>query len=90
MCLHHAVFAVTSVMTTTGFGTLDFDKWPMFSKTLLVVLSLIGACAGSTGGGFKFSRLSSFIQIARIKKSGLSTMSPSPLAITSKTLFTNS
>ncbi|MCR5403016.1 MAG: TrkH family potassium uptake protein [Butyrivibrio sp.] len=57
MSLHHALFTVTSIMTTTGFGTLDFDKWPMFSKVSLCVLSLIGACAGSTGGGFKFSRV---------------------------------
>ncbi len=56
MCFHHALFAVVSIMTTTGFGTLDFDMWPMFSKVLLMGLALIGACAGSTGGGFKFSR----------------------------------
>lgn len=56
MSFHHSLFAVVSVMTTTGFGTLDFDKWPMFSKMILCILSLVGACAGSTGGGFKFSR----------------------------------
>ena len=44
-------------MTTTGFATLDFNTWPAFSKALLFVLTLIGACAGSTGGGFKYSRL---------------------------------
>lgn len=65
MCFHHALFSVTSVMTTTGFGTLDFDQWPMFSKVSLVVLSLIGACAGSTGGGFKFSRAIIIIRNAR-------------------------
>ncbi|MBR4358028.1 MAG: TrkH family potassium uptake protein [Butyrivibrio sp.] len=56
LSFHHSLFAVVSVMTTTGFGTLDFDKWPMFSKMILCILSLVGACAGSTGGGFKFSR----------------------------------
>ena len=53
---HHSLFAVVSIMTTTGFGTLDFNLWPTFSKTLLMGLALVGACAGSTGGGFKYSR----------------------------------
>ncbi len=65
LSFHHALFAVTSVMTTTGFGTLDFDKWPMFSKMILCILSLVGACAGSTGGGFKFSRALIVIRNAR-------------------------
>lgn len=65
MCLHHALFTVASIMTTTGFGTLDFDKWPMFSKISLCLLSCIGACAGSTGGGFKFSRILIAIRNAR-------------------------
>ncbi len=65
MAIHHAMFTVTSIMTTTGFGTLDFDKWPMLSRLMLVVLSLIGACAGSTGGGFKFSRALIIIRNAR-------------------------
>lgn len=65
MCLHHSLFTVTSIMTTTGFGTLDFDKWPMFSKVSLCVLSCVGACAGSTGGGFKFSRVLIMIRNAR-------------------------
>ncbi len=55
--LRHAAFQVGSIMTTTGFATTDFDLWPMASKTILVVLMFIGACAGSTGGGFKVSRL---------------------------------
>ncbi|MCR5344409.1 MAG: TrkH family potassium uptake protein [Butyrivibrio sp.] len=54
---HHSLFTVASVMTTTGFATLDFDKWPQLCKTLLAFLMLTGACAGSTGGGFKLSRL---------------------------------
>ena len=57
LAFHHALFTVSSIMTTTGFATLDFNTWPAFSKALLFVLTLIGACAGSTGGGFKYSRL---------------------------------
>ena len=44
-------------MTSTGFATVDFNLWPQFARTLLVSLMLIGACAGSTGGGFKVSRV---------------------------------
>lgn len=55
--LHHAAFQVSSIITTTGFATTDFDLWPSFSKTLLLCLMLVGACAGSTGGGFKCGRL---------------------------------
>lgn len=54
--LHHAAFQVSSVMTTTGFATADFNQWPVFSKTILVLTMFIGACAGSTGGGIKVSR----------------------------------
>lgn len=52
-----AFFQVASIITTTGFSTADFDLWPPLSKTVLVILMLCGACAGSTGGGFKVSRL---------------------------------
>ncbi len=55
--LFHGAFQVTSIITTTGFMTVDFNLWPMFSKTILFLLMLIGACAGSTGGGLKVSRL---------------------------------
>ena len=55
--LRHAAFQVASIMTTTGFATADFDKWPEFSRTLLVFLMFVGACAGSTGGGIKVSRI---------------------------------
>ncbi len=54
---HHSLFQVVSVMTTTGFATLDYNVWPEFSKAVLFLLTLLGACAGSTGGGFKVSRL---------------------------------
>ncbi len=55
--LHHAAFQVSSIMTTTGFSTADFNLWPGFSKSVLVTLMIIGACAGSTGGGIKVARL---------------------------------
>ncbi|MEE1250815.1 MAG: TrkH family potassium uptake protein [Lachnospiraceae bacterium] len=54
---HAALFQVASIISTTGFATVDFDLWPEFSKTVLVFLMFIGACACSTGGGFKVSRL---------------------------------
>jgi trk system potassium uptake protein TrkH len=53
----HAFFQVATVITTTGFATADFDTWPTLSKLLLVILMFCGACAGSTGGGVKISRL---------------------------------
>ena len=52
----HAAFQVASIMTTTGFATTDFDLWPSFSKAILLGLMIVGACAGSTGGGFKCGR----------------------------------
>lgn len=55
--LRHAAFQVASIVTTTGFATTDFDLWPAFSKGILLCLMLVGACAGSTGGGFKMGRL---------------------------------
>ena len=53
----HAAFQVSSIMTTTGFATTDFDLWPSFSKTILLCLMVVGASAGSTGGGIKVSRV---------------------------------
>lgn len=55
--LRHAFFQVSSIITTTGYGTVDFNTWPTFSKAILVVLMFVGACAGSTGGGIKVSRI---------------------------------
>ena len=55
--VRNAFFQVASIMTTSGFATVDFNFWPEFSKHTLVLLMIIGACAGSTGGGFKVSRL---------------------------------
>ena len=55
--IRHAAFQVGSIITTTGFATVDFDLWPSFSKTILLCLMVVGACAGSTGGGLKVARL---------------------------------
>ena len=55
--LCHAFFQVSSIITTTGYATTDFNAWPTFSKGILVVLMFIGACAGSTGGAIKCSRV---------------------------------
>uniref|UniRef100_I5AT87 Trk-type K+ transport system, membrane component n=1 Tax=Eubacterium cellulosolvens (strain ATCC 43171 / JCM 9499 / 6) TaxID=633697 RepID=I5AT87_EUBC6 len=55
--LRHAFFQVGTIITTTGFSTVDFDVWPAFSKMILFLLMICGACAGSTGGGVKVSRI---------------------------------
>lgn len=55
--LRHAAFQVASIITTTGYSTVDFDQWPTLSKTILMVLMFVGACAGSTAGGIKVSRV---------------------------------
>lgn len=55
--LTHAAFQVASIITTTGYATADFDLWPQTSRILLVLLMFCGACAGSTGGGIKVSRI---------------------------------
>lgn len=54
--VRHAFFQVGSIITTSGFATTDFNLWPQLSKTVLVILMFVGACAGSTGGGIKVSR----------------------------------
>ena len=53
--LRHSFFQVGTIITTTGFATTDFNMWPQLSKTILLLLMMIGACAGSTGGGIKVS-----------------------------------
>jgi len=55
--LRHSAFQVGSIITTTGYATVDFDQWPSFSRTLLLILMVIGASAGSTGGGLKVARV---------------------------------
>lgn len=62
--MRYAFFQVASIMTSTGFSSADFDLWPAFSKVLLVLLMIIGACAGSTGGGTKVSRLIIIVKTA--------------------------
>ena len=55
--VRYAAFTVSSIMTTTGFATTDFDLWPAFSKAIIMLLMIVGACAGSTGGGLKVARV---------------------------------
>ena len=72
--LRHAAFQVGSIITTTGYATTDFDLWPQLSKTLLLILMFTGACAGSTGGGIKVSRL--LIMAKTVKKEPFSFAHP--------------
>lgn len=74
--LRYSSFQVASIITTTGYVTANYDQWPMLSQIVLVLLMFIGSCAGSTGGGFKISRLlilikSSFYEIRRAYNPGL-------------------
>lgn len=63
--IHHVAFTVGSVITTTGYGTVDFAKWPEFSRAVLAILMIVGASAGSTGGGMKVSRVLILTKSAR-------------------------
>ena len=63
--IRHSAFQVSTIMTTTGFATTDFDLWPSFSKALLMLLMIVGACAGSTGGGLKCARVLLLFKILR-------------------------
>lgn len=69
--LRHAALQVGSIVTTTGFSSTDFNLWPELSKTILVLLMIIGACAGSTAGGFKISRLLILLKSAKKELSGM-------------------
>lgn len=60
-----SAFQVGSIITTTGYSTTDFNQWPALSKTILVLLMFIGACAGSTGGGIKVSRILLLLKAAK-------------------------
>ena len=62
--LTHATFQVATIITTTGFATVDFNFWHSAAKTVLVLLMFCGACAGSTGGGIKVSRIIVFVKSA--------------------------
>ncbi len=68
---HHAAFQVASIITTTGFSTVDFDAWPQFSQTILIGLMFVGACAGSTGGGMKVSRILIWLKSVKSELSAL-------------------
>ncbi|MCI9492258.1 MAG: TrkH family potassium uptake protein [Lachnospiraceae bacterium] len=63
--VHHAAFQVASIITTTGYSTADFNQWPEFSKFVLVLLMFVGACAGSTGGGIKVSRIVIMLKLVK-------------------------
>ena len=63
--LRHAFFQVSTIISTTGFSSVDFDLWPEFSRVLLVLLMLFGACAGSTGGGMKSCRVLLLLKCVR-------------------------
>ena len=68
---HHAAFQVASIITTTGYSTADFNAWPEFSKFILVALMFVGACAGSTGGGIKVSRVVIMLKLVKNELSHL-------------------
>jgi len=63
----NGLFQVITIITTTGFGTADFDQWNHFSRGVLFVLMFVGGCAGSTGGGMKVIRYVLFVKILRIE-----------------------
>lgn len=63
--IRHAAFQVSSVITTTGYATVNFDLWPGFSKAVLFILMFIGGCAGSTAGGLKISRVFLLVRMVR-------------------------
>ena len=63
--LHHSAFQVSSVMTTTGYATTDFNQWPELSRMIMLAVMCVGACAGSTGGGLKVSRVIILLKSAR-------------------------
>ena len=65
LTLRDAYFQVSSIITTTGYATVNFDQWPGFSKMILLLLMVCGACAGSTGGGLKVSRVVILFKVAR-------------------------
>lgn len=77
--VHQAAFQVGSIITTTGFSTVDFNVWPALSKAILVTLMFIGASAGSTGGGIKVSRI--VIALKTVRKEMASMIHPRSVKI---------
>ena len=63
--LRTAFFQVSSIVTTTGYATVDFNLWPTYSRVVIVILTFVGACAGSTAGGLKVSRVIIIFKAAR-------------------------
>lgn len=63
--IRHSAFQVMTIVSTTGYATADFDLWPQFSKTIIILLMIVGACAGSTAGGLKISRVIMLFKSAR-------------------------
>ncbi len=70
LALRYAAFTVSSIITTTGFITADYQQWPLFSKTIIIIIMFIGAMAGSTGGGIKVSRVVMYLKksLSELKK----------------------
>ena len=62
-CLKDAIFTVSTIITTTGFGTVDFTQWPLISQFIVLSLMFVGGCAGSTAGGLKVSRLITLVKM---------------------------
>lgn len=69
--IRHSAFQVATIITTTGYSTTDFNTWPSLSKTILVILMIVGACAGSTGGGIKVSRIVLLFKTIRKELDGI-------------------
>jgi len=85
--LRYATFQVVSIITTTGFVTADFDTWPAFSKTILLVLMFVGGCAGSTGGAIKNIRIMLLLkQASREFKKLIHPQAITPIRLGNKTI----
>ena len=67
LCVKDAFFNVATIISTTGFCTVDYCQWPMFSQLILLLLMFIGGCAGSTAGGLKISRVIALVGLAKRK-----------------------
>ncbi len=78
-CFRYAIFQVAAIITSTGFGTADYMKWPAFSQMIIMILMFVGACAGSTGGGLKVQRI--IIMFKSAVKSIKQTLSPKSVNI---------
>ena len=77
--IRHAAFQVSSIITTTGYSTTDFDLWPNFSRAILLLLMLVGACGGSTGGGLKMVR--ALLLLKGLRRNTLRVLRPNEVRI---------